>query len=632
MLSTIRDKATGWIAGIIVGLLIISFAFWGVSFYSGQSAGLNVALVNDNEISFQSFQRSFAQLRKQMQSILGDSLSLDEEALIKNQTVEKLIESELVNQLVVDANLNITNQRLVESIKNIEVFRDDTGFDRTKYERGISNIGMPPAVFEAQLRMDLLSEQLQAGFSETTFVLKAELENILRLESQSRNITYAILGLPSFIEEGEINALDIEEYYQSNPMSFTSDEQVKIEYIDLSVKELAKDVEADEESLRIFYTDNRDDYDIVEQRSIQKLFTRIGEKATDENKAGAKSAIMSALDLVNEGRDFEKIVEESTNDEGVLEYSEHSFMSKGIMDKEIDDFLFSSTEGETSGIIETKKGFNIVKVAEIRGGPKNTYEKFAKEVEEDYKSKQAELQFFELADQLTTVAYENSDNLESASDAIGKDITVTDYFNRIDELEGVLSNINVISKSFDPELINSGNNSEAIELSDDHIIVLRVLDHKKPYTKPLDEVRDEVIASIRLEKAKEKISETGDKIIEQLKSGNTPNEVTSDLDIEWITVEKVKRDDISVNRAILRSTFESGKPIDKPIITSQRLGSGDYAIIIISNSNDEVIKVDDEQKELTDLRLRRILSTSEWKDLLRDVRNNSDIRILKENI
>jgi len=632
MLSTIRDKATGWIAGIIVGLLIISFAFWGVSFYSGQSAGLNVALVNDNEISFQSFQRSFAQLRKQMQSILGDSLSLEEEALIKNQTVEKLIESELVNQLVVDANLNITNQRLVESIKNIEVFRDDTGFDRTKYERGISNIGMPPAVFEAQLRMDLLSEQLQAGFSETTFVLKAELENILRLESQSRNITYAILGLPSFIEEGEINALDIEEYYQSNPMSFTSDEQVKIEYIDLSVKELAKDVEADEESLRIFYTDNRDDYDIVEQRSIQKLFTRIGEKATDENKAGAKSAIMSALDLVNEGRDFEKIVEESTNDEGVLEYSEHSFMSKGIMDKEIDDFLFSSTEGETSGIIETKKGFNIVKVAEIRGGPKNTYEKFAKEVEEDYKSKQAELQFFELADQLTTVAYENSDNLESASDAIGKDITVTDYFNRIDELEGVLSNINVISKSFDPELINSGNNSEAIELSDDHIIVLRVLDHKKPYTKPLDEVRDEVIASIRLEKAKEKISETGDKIIEQLKSGNTPNEVTSDLDIEWITVEKVKRDDISVNRAILRSTFESGKPIDKPIITSQRLGSGDYAIIIISNSNDEVIKVDDEQKELTDLRLRRILSTSEWKDLLRDVRNNSDIRILKENI
>ena len=93
----IRDKATGWIAGVIVGLLVISFAFWGVSFYSGQAGEINVAKVNDADIPYRSFQRSFAQLRKQMQSVLGDSLSLEEESLIKNQTVEKLIESELIS-------------------------------------------------------------------------------------------------------------------------------------------------------------------------------------------------------------------------------------------------------------------------------------------------------------------------------------------------------------------------------------------------------------------------------------------------------------------------------------------------------------------------------------------------------
>ena len=206
----IRDKATGWIAGVIVGLLVISFAFWGVSFYSGQAGEINVAKVNDADIPYQSFQRSFAQLRKQMQSVLGDSLSLEEESLIKNQTVEKLIESELINQLVIDTKLNITSDMLVESIKNIEFFRGEEGFDRAKYERSINSIGMPPTIFEAQLRMDLLSEQLQAGFSETTFVLKPELDNILRLESQSRDITFTILGLPSFIEDGEISESDIQ--------------------------------------------------------------------------------------------------------------------------------------------------------------------------------------------------------------------------------------------------------------------------------------------------------------------------------------------------------------------------------------------------------------------------------------
>ena len=635
MLSTIRDRATGWISGVIIGLLVISFAFWGVSFYSGQSGSINVALVNDTEISFRSFQRSFAQLRKQMLSVLGDSLSLDEEELIKNQTIEKLIESELINQLVIDSKLNITNEKLVDSIKSIEVFRDDAGFDREKYERAISSIGMPTTVFEAQLRMDLLSEQLQAGFSETIFILDSELENVLRLESQSRNITYAILGLPSFIESGEISEPDIQAYYQDNPNLFTSKEQVKIEYLELSVNELMKDIESDEETLRNFYNDNKDNYDIVEQRSVQKLFVRIDEEATDEVKSKANSVINVALDLVNQGNDFEKIVEQSIGEEGeegILEFSEHSFMSKGIMDQKIDDFLFNSDEGTTSGVIETKGGLNIVKVAEIRGGPENRFEKYAEQVEEDYKTKQAELQFFDLADQLTTLAYENSDNLEIAADAIDKDIIETEYFDRTSNLEGLLSDPLIISKSFDPKLITSGNNSDAIELSEDHIAVLRILDHKQPSTKPLDDVRDEVIASIRLKRAKENINGTAGAIVLELQSGVLPEEITSHNDIEWTTVEKVKRDDVTVNRAILRSAFEAGKPVNEPIITSKSLGSGDYAIIIVEIAHDEVLDIDEEQKKSTDLKLRRIYSTGEWQNLLKDVRSNSDIRIFNENI
>ena len=125
----------------------------------------------------------------------------------------------------------------------------------------------------------------------------------------------------------------------------------------------------------------------------------------------------------------------------------------------------------------------------------------------------------------------------------------------------------------------------------------------------------------------------GDAIVAELKSGVSPEEITSYSGIEWTSAEKVKRDDVSVNRAILRSTFEVGKPsADKPVITSQNLGSGDYAIIIVSNAYDEISEVNEEQKKSTDLKLRRLLSTGEWQDLLRDVRKNSDIRILNENI
>ena len=224
-------------------------------------------------------------------------------------------------------------------------------------------------------------------------------------------------------------------------------------------------------------------------------------------------------------------------------------------------------------------------------------------------------------------------NLEIAAEAIDKEIIETDYFTRDNDLEGLLSKPAIIQKSFDAELINSGNNSDVIEISDNHIIVLRVLDYKEAYTRPLEDVRTEVIASIRLKLATDKINEVGDAIVAELKSGVSPEEITSYSGIEWTTAEKVKRDDVSVNRAILRSTFEVGKPsADKPVITSQNLGSGDYAIIIVSNAYDEISEVNEEQKKSTDLKLRRLLSTGEWQDLLRDVRKNSDIRILNENI
>ena len=631
MLALIRDKASGWVAGVIVGLLVISFAFWGVSFYSGQAGKLNVAKVNDVDISFQSFQRSFVQLRKKMQSVLGDSLSLEEDTFIKNQTIEKLIESELINQLVIDSGLNITNERLVESIKNIEFFRNEEGFDRIKYERSINSIGMAPSIFEAQLRMDLLSNQLQAGFFETTFILESELENILRLESQSRDVTYTILSLPSFIEDGEISDSNIDIFYQANPNLFTQSEQVKVAYLELNIKELAKDIETNEEVLRNFYNDNKGDYDVVGQRSIRKLFVKTGEKATNENKNKAEAVITSALELANEGKDFVEIVEQSTGE--TLEFSEHTFMSKGIMGKEIDEFLFNSEEGMVSKVIETKEGFNIVKVVEIRGGSENKYENFTQKVKEDYKNKQAELQFFELSDQLITLSYENSDNLEIAADAIDKEIINTDYFARDNDLEGLLSDPLIISKSFDPELIRSRNNSDAIELSDNHIVVLRVIEHKEVVTKPLEDVRDEVIASIRLKLAREKTNETGDRIVAELKSGVNPESIISHSGIEWTTTEKVKRDDMFINRAILRSIFEAGKPnSNEPIITSQRLGSGDYAIIVVLNAYNETLEVDEELKKRTDLKLRRTLSTNEWQDLLRDVRNNTNIRIFNENI
>lgn len=641
MLGTIRDKSSGWIAGIIVGALIISFAFWGIgSYFGGQS--INVATVNDAEIKYQSFQRSFYTLRQQMQSLLGgDALSLEEEQFVKEQTLQKLVDTELVNQIISNNNLRVTNKSVVEKIKNLDFFKGETGFDRLKYERAVTSMGMDPVVFEAQLRMDLLAEQLQAGLSDSLFVLESELNEALQLKLQKRDLIYTTLSLDSFIDDAEITDDEINNFYEAHPTEFSDPEKVKIAYLELNVIDLANTIETDEESLRIYYDTNKDNYDVAEQRSVTRLFVKTAEEdadknikqASEEEKAKAKSVMESALAMVKEGKTFEEVIEQFTEEgKGALQFSENAFMTKGILDKEIDAFLFSADEDATSDIIETESGLNIVKVGEIRGGPKNVFERVAEQVEYDYKQAQAELQFFELSDQLTNLAYEHSDSLDIAAEAIGKEIIETEFFSRDSETEGLLSKSIIISNSFSDELINSGQNSEAIEVSNNHIVVLKVLDHKDVTTKPLADVRDDVIASIRQDNAANKVAKAAAAIVEQLESGVATNAITSDFELDWTTVEKTKRDDVEVSRAVLRNAFQLGIPTDKPMVSSQRLGSGDHSIVIVTAVYKGDIAEDENLSNSTDLELRRDRGTNEWKQFMKNAKANADIRLFDDNI
>jgi peptidyl-prolyl cis-trans isomerase D len=635
MLGIIRDKASGWIAGIIVGALVLSFAFWGVSSYFGQGGDVNVATVNGTDINLKSFQQSFYTLRKQMQSMLqDDALTLEEEELVKEETLKRLVETEVVNQLIKDNGLRVTNAKIIETIKELEYFKDEDGFDRDKYERSIISMGMEPAYFEAQLRMDLLSEQLQAGLSESLFVLETELNDVVRLKSQTRDLTYGILELTSFIDESDVADSEIEVFYKANPQRFVESEKIKIEYLELDVNELAKTITSDEESHRTYYSNNKDKYDVVEQRSVTKLFVKADEESSVEDKAKAKEVITVAMALVNEGKNFEEVIVKFTEEgKGTLEFSEHAFMAKGVLDKELDEFLFGSDEGAISEPIETKSGFNIVKVGEIRGGPKNVYETVAEQVEADYKKSEAELLFFELSDQMTTLSYEHSDTLEFAAEVVGREVVESDYFSRDSVSESVLGNAKIISTGFDPELISNGQNSEAIELADNHIVILRVIDHKPATTKALADVREEVISSVWMERAAEKIKETNDAITKQLEEGLSPEAITSDVDIEWTALEKVKRDDVNVNRAVLRYAFQSGKPdSDKPIILSNRLGSGDFAIILVTAAYDGEVTEEDDTSKKHDLELRRNRGVAEWQEFLQNARNNADVKIYKDNI
>ncbi len=634
MLGTIRDKATGWIAGVIVGALIISFAFWGVSFYFGQNSDVNVAVVNDQEISLQTFQRSYINLQRQMRAMFGGELSLEEEELIRQQTLQKLVDSEIISGIVKDNKFRISNEQVLNTIKNLDVFKDEGGFDRFKYEQAILNLGMEPAFFEQQMRLDMLAEQLQAGLSETLFVTQTELENILRLDAQTRDISYAILNIDDQLEAIEVSEEEITDYYDKNKNNYVEPEKVKIAYIELNVEDIAESISTDESALREYYQNNKDSYDVAEQRSVTKLFVETDEESTEEEIAAATTLINNALAATATESDFAKLVQQFTDEgKGALQYSEHAFMTKGIMGDAIDAFLFEAEEDDISDVIETEKGFAIVKVGQIRGGPKNVFETVAEQVETDYKLAQAELQFFELSDQLTSLAFEHPDSLDVAAEELSVDVVESDFFARKNGNEDITSNDRVIAASFQQELIDSAENSDAIELGQNHIAVIRVLEYKASSILSLEQARESVVADLKQQKGQERLRNAGEAIVQQLQNGTDKDALESDIEFEWFDAEKVNRKDTSINRSVLRTAFQSGKPDGGPIISGYSLGSGDYAIVMVTAAYEKAMaEVKEKTREAAGLEFKRLRGTTEWQEFLMNARERSNIRILEENI
>lgn len=636
MLQKIRDKVTGWFAVAIVAALIVPFAFWGIDSYFTGGAEPSVAIVNDADIKLTRFQRAYTNYRQQMQSMLGNRpLELADEELLKEQTLEMLIDSELLNHVTRKIRLTASDEQVRETIKSIDVFKAEGGFSKEFYQRAVSLLGMPPAVYEEQMRLDMMSEQLQTAVVESEFASRQSAEYAARLANQERDVTYVIIPAEKFIDSIEVSEEQVEQFYRENPGLYIKPEEVRIAYIQLSLDHLAGGIEVNEEDLRAYYENNKAKYDMDEQRQITQILLKIEEDSTDEIKEAVKSEANKILEKIRAGQTFTDIAKEYAEDkEFDFTISEYGFLGKGILEPEVDEIVYSMQKDEISDVIQSKLGLHIVELKDIKGGVMNTFENSRDEAEADYRREQAEQRYFDLADRLANSSYEHSDTLEIAAEETELPVQETELFSRDGGEEGLIANPAVVAASFSEDVLINGHNSEIIELSDTELVVLRVLERVPSARLPLEVVKDEIIQDIKFNAASGQAYELGQELIADLEEGNNFDAISADRQIEWQEAKALKRSDVTVNRAVLRTVFRLGQPQDnKPVIGGISLGTGDYAVIAVTAVNDpapDTIK--DVEIENTQKQLQALQAEASWKQFLSDLKSSAKIRVFRERI
>ncbi len=636
MLNTIREHAKGFFAWLIVILIIIPFAFWGInSYFGGGAADTVVAKVNDVEITTGEFQRVYVRERARRQQLLGENAdpSLLNDALIKRDVIDRLVNSEAVAQAAAEAGLRISDTQLAREIIQNPQFQRDGRFDGELYARILNSMGLTEKEFEAQVKQDMLVEQLISGITGSEFATDKELQEIATLVNQERDIGYMILPARDFSEDITPTDEDIKAYYESNLDRFALPEQVSIEYLEISASDLLGNVDVDEEALRNMYEVQQADFIQAEERRASHILITVDPDADEATDKAARDKALKLLERIRAGESFGEIAKAESQDPGsAAEGGDLGFFGRGMMVKPFEDTVFSMAVGDISEPVRTNFGYHIIKLTDIKARQGKTFEEVRDALEQEYRELKAEDQFYDLAERLADLTYEVPDTLEVAAQELELEIKTTPLFSR-HAGQGIAANPKVRAMAFSPDVMEAGNNSEPVTLAPNHVVVLRIKDHRPTSHRPLEEVKDEIVASLERDAAREKVKDLGETLRERMAAGEDPVALAREYKLEWHEAESVKRDDSSVPGEVLRAAFSVVPPAsDQAGTAGVTLASGDYAVIAVKAvRSSEAAGGEEDADDFKNLILRKY-GTQIGNGTLDGIRKRSEIEIIQENL
>ncbi len=634
MLLAIRNQVKGWVAVLIFTIMIIPFAFWGINYYFDQSGGVIAIDVNGEEITLADYQRAYQNMRQQWQSISGNPVQEEMEPLLKKQTADGLVQTELLKQTGKKAGLYVGDWEVWQAIQQIPAFNDDNGFNASLFEIAANQSGLTPAGFKAQIKQDIAVEQLRNAFFATDFVTQSEVSVYSGITHQRRDFSYIILSSDELKETIEPTDEQVQSDYE-NASRYMEPEKVRIAYLVLSMARVAEEVYLEEGELESYFSENKRNYEVEETRKVKQILIKLPEEPSEEMVDEMKAKAEELYALVKEGEQFEEVVVNNSGAHGdSIEFSEFGFLTKGVLEAEVDEVVFTLAEGGISEPVQSRVGFHVMAVDEIKGGTEATLEDLREEIEQDLREEKAGKQLYELTDRLATLTYENPDTLEIAAEELGLEMQQSDFISREDPGVGIVSEPGVVTAAFSEEVMLQENNSELIELDNDRYIVLRLLDHQPTRKQPLEDVRDEIITRIKYEQARDRTKEKGEMILAKLDEGQSKDDLALEFSLDWKTATGVTQDDGNVNRAVLRTAFKAGIPdAGEPRFDGASLGTGDYTVVIVySVTEADKEALDKEELDAVRGQLLQTNASTTWIEFNSNLQANADVTVYEETL
>ena len=573
MLEQIRNRTQTTFAKVILVIIIVPFALFGIdSYLSTVGSVIHIASVNNEPITSKALQDAENQFKARQEESTDPKLF--ESIEFKKAILEGLITEKLINQEIKNSGFYITNSQVATYISGMREFSKNGKFSQEQYDEVLKINNITPKKFDDKIKSDLGTQQVKNSLKMLSFVPKNKVQGLVDLAYQKRDVSIYELKQDDFKDKIDLSDLALKKVYEKSKSSFMRPDQVKIEFIIYSVAGIVPNVKVTDKEVKDYFTNNINMYQTDQQRRAKHILFTVGSGlASDEVKKIATKAQKILNQIKKNPKTFQKNAEKYSQDsESSKNGGDLGFFSRGDMTKVFEDTVFSMTKNQISELIKTEFGFHIVMLTDIKG-EEVKFESVKNQIKGELIFNKALAEFGSNAEEFSNTVYEQSENLQQAANKFSLKIQDSEWLS-FESAKKFFNNEAFAQAIFDKYAIDNQKNIAAIEASPNNLVAARVVDFRPSASKSFEEVKG-LIKDFLIEAESQKLLiAAGTKMIKDV-------ELKPNL-IDWIdqvVVDRVDRQGLS--DTLINAIFKMDDQ-DLPAYTGFYDSKGEYVIVKLS--------------------------------------------------
>lgn len=621
------EKRKKW---VLIGLLVLivpPFALFGLdSYFRDGVRGSVYAQVGDSEISEREFSEALRERQDALRNMSGGRI--DPELLdgpeIRFSVLEALVRQRVLLNHAVRSGMVVPADQLRSFITQAAAFQEDGKFSHARYEQILKSRNETPVTFENKLRQDILLTQLGEAYSTTSFAPRTVAERLVVLTEQGREVTRALIPASRFASAVKLEDDAAKKYYDSRQDEFRIPEQVRVEFVVLTLDSLLGKIQVDPAEVRKFYDANQRHFGVPETRQASHILIAADKAGGEEAKKKARAqADQVAAEARKNPASFAALAKTHSQDPGsAAKGGELGAFPRGSMVKSFDDAVFSMKPGEISQPVESEFGFHIIRVTAINAGQIRSFEQARPDIEKELQKQRAIRVYAETADKFNNIVFEQSDTLKGAAELANMASQVSGWVTRTAAAEPHLNNPKLLRSIFSDDVLLNKRNTEAVELAPGVLVAARVSEHRPAAMQPFEKVKAVIEKNLIEARASQLAAKEGREQLEQLRQGKTTNATWGPT----ITVSRTQPKDFP--EPVLRQTFKAD--VSKlPAYTGVEIPGSGYLLIRVSKVVDPQ-KVDRAQQNSVSEALAQMLGEEQFTAYLSSLKARSKVSINKD--